>query len=1040
MADPVICIPPQEVASDEHEEKKVVQVPVILIHDENNYTTSAELDETLPPPYSEPTTLSNDPESYDNSFYFNDNDETLNCETTMAEDNVEEDGLTDIIHEEEEEILIEEEENDLLIGITLTPLEKLQRFSTSKMVLQRLVVTRELSNIIHDITLLDAVNIVLPIIIQLGKDQDDSVKEALAGELDKIIYFYYENAPPLALNQLDETKQQLHIPSNAFSNLVIDFLLDQNTTLASIAQQSIVAVAAELANTPKTFEKFDFHQHLLNHEIFEGIILGLMHIIHSGNQKEDEKNNQEHHETDLDIATIIEKGTTNVMDSFSEKKSHDITTNTKQYDDGGINLAKMVCLMLISALAHVFGPEGSTDKFLPIVESMVSDPMFYVRKEVAAAVGSLSAAVTPEIALEKLLPLYSKLSVDTIWHVRRSCVFALPFLCEVLPEDVKATIAVEGVELFKNDISRNVRNSLADITGELISKFLPVDWKETGNPGQHVPEELLEFFLSLGNPMTSSNQMFKTDTERIHNCAYNFPAVVLTAGVHYWDTHLKETYLNLTKDYQLKVRRTFAYSLHDIARIIGPERTERDLVQIFALYLMDLDDVKQGVLEHLAEFLNVLAISSRNEYIPILAEVWDGVMLNWHLRDILAHQLRDIARLFDASRVVEHILPLAIRACHDEFAAVRETGVEIFPVILDIVKRAVDDDGEGLSQIDENETETDTLLERQQKYALALLNHVMDKLDDLVRSSNYRRRLVFTQICRSLLDAGIHPTDFASFFLPRLTTLAQDPVVNIRIATSRVIQTLCSIDGYRHDLEMVTMVEDQELYPSQMLDQILYHLSTDTDRDVRYYVSTFITPTCLQEYEQKRQVQDREENALKENEFPLPPPPHLPEHLVMNHSPSLSNIDEEDENISIQEEEERIYHHSIESPMDIVDDYDDIEDMPLNMASDYDCNKEDDEDQIIPYIDLQSTNLAMDEDDDEIMMELTLENHEVTEKAQHVYLSKIPAHVVLSSDIPSTATIHTNNNNTINTTTTITTTITPTTTSTSTTTTTTTDN
>lgn len=274
-----------------------------------------------------------------------------------------------------------------------------------------------------------------------------------------------------------------------------------------------------------------------------------------------------------------------------------------------------------------------------------------------------------------------KLSIDTIWHVRRSCVFALPFLCEVLPKDVRVTIAVEGVELFKNDVSRNVRNSLADITGEVISKFLPLDWKETGQPGE-VPEELLEFFLSLGNSSNTTNgngtnQMFKMDTERIHNCAYNFPAVVLTAGVQYWDSHLKDTYLNLTKDYQLKVRRTFAYSLHDIARIIGPERTERDLVQIFALYLMDLDDVKQGVLEHLSEFLSVLAISSRNEYIPILAEVWDGVMSNWHLRDILANQLRDIAMLFDASRVVEHILPLAIRACHDEFAAVRETGVEI---------------------------------------------------------------------------------------------------------------------------------------------------------------------------------------------------------------------------------------------------------------------------------------------------------------------------------------------------------------------------
>lgn len=190
-----------------------------------------------------------------------------------------------------------------------------------------------------------------------------------------------------------------------------------------------------------------------------------------------------------------------------------------------------------------------------------------------------------------------------------------------------------------------------------------------------MPEPLLEFFLSLG-PSPSSNQVYKLETDRAIVCAYNFPAVVLTAGADYWDSHLKETYLNLTKDYQIKVRRSFAYSLHEIARIIGPERTERDLVQIFALYLMDLDDVKQGVLEHLAEFLGTLAVSSRNEYIPILAEVWDGVMTNWRLRDILAAQLRDIALLFDAARVVEHILPLAIRACKDEFAAVRETGVE----------------------------------------------------------------------------------------------------------------------------------------------------------------------------------------------------------------------------------------------------------------------------------------------------------------------------------------------------------------------------
>lgn len=52
--------------------------------------------------------------------------------------------------------------------------------------------TRELSNTIHSISLTDAVDKALPIIIELGKDTDDSVREALAGELDKVIYFYYQ--------------------------------------------------------------------------------------------------------------------------------------------------------------------------------------------------------------------------------------------------------------------------------------------------------------------------------------------------------------------------------------------------------------------------------------------------------------------------------------------------------------------------------------------------------------------------------------------------------------------------------------------------------------------------------------------------------------------------------------------------------------------------------------------------------------------------------------------------------------------------------
>ncbi|KAI9315825.1 armadillo-type protein [Dichotomocladium elegans] len=857
-----------------------------------------------------------------------------------------------------------DEEDELIMDESLTTMERIYMFNKSDLLIHRLLVAKELSNTINEISVSEAVNYVLPMVLKIAVDSDDAVRETFVNELDKVIMFYYKHAPPLldrsspdrafsenvahnasspsspcSLNdevdsisnpantsdvsaersssppenhppealiskdptddntesasdernalekseppisipsssytsndsgnpcppspsitarrqssQVSEVRKSsddssLHIPPHVFAPLLIDFLLDQNSSLASLGQQCIVSVASELAS-PRDGENALLYKHLLDSEIFEGVVLGLMGIVDGKSRQSDYDDLQDSHDRGAD-----------------------------EVDQGEINLAKMMCLSLISSLANVLGPERCTERCLPLVERMASDAMFYVRKEAAAAIGSLATVVDPQVAIDRLLPLYMSFSRDTIWHVRRSCVLTLPLLCGVLPEETRTRIAVDGIKLFKNDVSRNVRNTLAEVIGELIAKFLPEDWETTGKPGK-VPEPLLEFFLSLG-PSANANQMYKSDTDRAIICAYNFPAVVLTAGANYWDSHLKDTYLSLTKDYQIKVRRTFAYSLHEIARIIGPERTERDLVQIFALYLMDLDEVKQGVLEHLAEFLGTLVVSSRNEYIPILAEVWDGVMTNWRLRDILAGQLRYIAQLFDATRVVDNILPLAIRACQDEFAAVRETGVESFPIILEIVKRAVDDDGETLSQTGQDH---DDNADSRREFALALLNHVMDKLDEFVRSDSYRGRLIFVQICRVLLEAGICAGDFASFFLPRLVPLAKDPVVNVRIATSRAIRTIqthgngyvamkttsysrpsCA-DVYSHeltDLMLSDMIGDHDAPVDLSLEQMMYELALDTDADVRSFVVDLVDQDRLEECKNQQKADDDDED------------------------------------------------------------------------------------------------------------------------------------------------------------------------------------
>ncbi|CAO0800068.1 unnamed protein product [Mucor circinelloides] len=766
---------------------------------------------------------------------------------------------TALIQTMSEDPIEDELEDELLADENVTPIERVYGFRENDALINRLLLAKELSSALEEISLTEAMEDVLPIMDKLACDTDDTVKETFASELDQILLYFYKNLPAMFSKSDPSTPQE-----KTFAPLIIRILLDQSSGVASLGQQAIVSVVTELR---RLSDQDPLFQQVINCELFKGVIEGLMQIVdgkkkpprtkgHGDEEDEDVHDDRaealKYHRVSIDDGLTSERRRSSATPGFETSLNiHHAPPSDDEFDQGEISLAKITCISLIASIVGAFDAEKCTEECLPIIEQLSTDSLFYVRKEAATAVGCLAQVVDQKIAEERLLPLFRRFAEDQIWHVRRSCVMTLPQLCGVLSEESKSELTVTSVETFRNDVSRNVRNAMADIVGELVVKFLPEGWEQTGQPGK-MPEPLLQYFLSLGsNVNNSNNQMLKLEIDRTYICAYNFPAVVLTAGVDYWNTHLRDTYLNLTKDYQIKVRCTFAHSLHDIARIIGPERTERDLVQIFALYLMDLDDVKQGVLEHLADFLGTLAVSSRNEYIPILAEVWDGVSSNWHLRNILAAQLMEISMLFDASRVVEHILPLVVRACHDEFAAVRETGVNVFPVVLDVVKHAVEEDGESLSQA---EGYGDDITENKRNFALALLSHVMERLDEFARSENYRGRLVFAQICKALIDAGIGASDFASFFLPRLAPLAYDPVVNVRIAASRTIGTIYTNEPFRKELSEIaapSRTVNQAGESGHALDQMTYRFALDKDGDVRSFVMPFVDPEILEKQREK---------------------------------------------------------------------------------------------------------------------------------------------------------------------------------------------
>ncbi|CAL8088191.1 unnamed protein product [Orchesella dallaii] len=111
-----------------------------------------------------------------------------------------------------------------------------------------------------------------------------------------------------------------------------------------------------------------------------------------------------------------------------------------------------------------------------------------------------------------------------------------------------------------------------------------------------VPDTLLDHFIGMSQD---------SDPELAPCCVFNLPAVVLTLGPQHWSI-LRDCYENLAGSLQWKVRYTLAACLHEIANILGPELSERDLIPFYTALMKDLDEVRIGVLKHLAFFFKVL--------------------------------------------------------------------------------------------------------------------------------------------------------------------------------------------------------------------------------------------------------------------------------------------------------------------------------------------------------------------------------------------------------------------------------------------------
>ncbi|KAH0617817.1 hypothetical protein JD844_016435 [Phrynosoma platyrhinos] len=324
-----------------------------------------------------------------------------------------------------------------------------------------------------------------------------------------------------------------------------------------------------------------------------------------------------------------------------------------------------------------------------------------------------------------------------------------------------------------------------------------------------VPQALLDQYLSMTDPSRAQT----VDTEIAKHCAYSLPGVALTLGRQNWHC-LKDTYETLASDMQWKVRRTLAFSIHELAVILGDQLTAGDLVPVFNGFLKDLDEVRIGVLKHLHDFLKLLHPDKRREYLYQLQEflVTDNSR-NWRFRAELAEQLILLLDLYSARDIYDYLRPIALSLCADKVSSVRWIS---YRLVSEMVKKLYNDP-------------TST-------FVIDLMNELVERF---CRCPKWSGRQTFVFICQTIIEDDCLPMDkFAEHLLPHLLHLASDRVPNVRVLLAKTLrQTLLEKEYF-----LMCVNSHQEA-----VEQTIVALQMDNDNDVKYFASIHPASTKIAE-------------------------------------------------------------------------------------------------------------------------------------------------------------------------------------------------
>lgn len=339
----------------------------------------------------------------------------------------------------------------------------------------------------------------------------------------------------------------------------------------------------------------------------------------------------------------------------------------------------------------------------------------------------------------------------------------------------QSTLVMEEDEDNESNDSMKIMKVDARNTHMMLTLEKPMeeDAIQENNDNAEVEWNLIEDFVYMKD--IDNNLCFK--------CAYNFPAVMLTLGKQFWPL-LHQHFLSLCNDLQssVRVRKTMAKSIYQIALIIGSEQATKDLVAPFVEFFKDIDEIKIEVVKQVSNFIKIVDPSKHEIIVNQLEMCWHPTInvVNWRLREQIGVQIVELNKFgprIQKENCLLYLTGLALKLMMDKYDCVRKTGIDAVSLELDSTSNLFADKKFSSPQFV-------SCVERikQKKQLLKFLSF------HFANSARWRERQVYILTVDKLLEhRAIKPDIFNNYILKQLLELAADKIPNIRLCIAKCL-------------------------------------------------------------------------------------------------------------------------------------------------------------------------------------------------------------------------------------------------------------